>query len=378
MRALCFVSCLLVAGSSWAAASTSAPTLVGEVRLKEIAHVAGVRDNPLTGYGLVFGLAGSGDSARNRATMQSVANTLRTYGVNVSLDDLASRNVAAVLVTAKLPAFAEPGQQMDVQVASSGDARSLSGGTLMLAPLSGPDGRIYAIAQGSIAVGGYQFEGPAASLQKNHPTVGVIPSGATVEQAPPAQYTGDGRELSIVLNEPDFTMANRVVQALESSLPGTNSRAEHAGKITVSYATPPANLVAEIARIENVMVRPERKPRVVVNERTGTVVAGGNVRLGRVSISQGDLRVEIATEYQVSQPDTVVVGRNPHIGTAIVPSTRIDAQEGPAPVVNVPEGATVADLLAALREIRLPTRDIIAVLQSIKAAGALDGELVIQ
>ena len=376
MRTFLLALCLLCAGTASAAQASS--QMVGEVRLKEIARVAGVRDNPLTGYGLVFGLSGSGDSARNRATMQSVANALRTYGVSVSQDDLASRNVAAVIVTAKLPAFAEPGQPLDVQVASSGDARSLSGGTLMLAPLSGPDGRIYAIAQGSISVGGYQFEGQTASVQKNHPTVGVIPSGATVEQAPPVQVIGDGRELSIVLNEPDFTMANRIVLALESSLPGTQARAEHAGKITVSYGSTPTNLVAEIARIENVMVRPERKARVVVNERTGTVVAGGDVRLGRVSISQGDLRVEIATEYSVSQPGGVLVGPSAQIQTAIVPNTRIRTQEGPAPVVNVPEGATVADLLEALRSIRLPTRDVIAVLQSIKAAGALDGELVIE
>ncbi|MGH8106297.1 MAG: flagellar basal body P-ring protein FlgI, partial [Arenimonas sp.] len=271
------------------------------VRLKEIARVAGVRENPLTGYGLVFGLSGSGDSARNRATLQSVANTLRTYGVNVSLDDLSSRNVAAVLVTAKLPAFAEPGQPLDVQVSSAGDARSLSGGTLLLTPLFGPDNKIYAIAQGAISVGGYQFEGQTSSVQKNHPTVGVIPSGATVEQATPIGVSGNGQQLSILLNEPDFTMANRIVLALQSSLPDINARAEHAGKITVSYPSIPTNIVAEIARIENVQVRPERKSRVVVNERTGTVVAGGDVRLGRVSISQGDLRVEISTEYSVSQ-----------------------------------------------------------------------------
>ncbi len=348
------------------------------VRLKEIARVAGVRENPLTGYGLVFGLSGSGDSARNRATLQSVANTLRTYGVNVSMEDLSSRNVAAVIVTAKLPAFAEPGQPLDVQVSSSGDARSLNGGTLMLTPLMGPDGRLYAIAQGAISVGGYQFEGPTSSVQKNHPTVGVVPSGATVEQAPPISIVGSGQQLSILLNEPDFTMANRIVSALQSSLPGINARAEHAGKITVSYSSAPENVVAEIARIENVQVRPERKARVVVNERTGTVVAGGDVRLGRVSISQGDLRVEISTEYNVSQPGGVLVRPSSGIQTAVVPSTKIKVLEGPAPLVGVPEGATVADLLAALRSIRLPTRDVIAVLQSIKAAGALDGELVIQ
>jgi flagellar P-ring protein precursor FlgI len=349
-----------------------------DVRLKGIARVAGVRDNPLTGYGLVFGLSGSGDSQRNRATLQSVANTLRTYGVNVDLEDIASRNVAAVIVTAKLPAFAEPGQALDVQVSSSGDARSLNGGTLMLTPLHGPDGKLYALAQGAISVGGYQFEGATASVQKNHPTVGRIPAGATVEQAPALSVTGNGRQLSILLNEPDFTLANRIAGALQAQLPAVRAHAEHAGKVTVDFGARPADLVGEIARIEAVRVQSERKARVVVNERTGTVVAGGDVRLGRVSISQGDLRVEISTEYRVSQPNGVYVRPSEAIGTAIVPSTRIETDEPAPSLVSVPEGATVADLLAALRGIRLPTRDVIAVLQSIKAAGALDGELVIQ
>jgi flagellar P-ring protein precursor FlgI len=370
-RLAAFCAALSMAGGAFAQAAN-------EVRLKEIARVAGVRDNPLTGFGLVFGLSGSGDSARNKSTLQSVANTLRTYGVNVSETDLASRNVASVIVTAKLPAFAEPGQPLDVLVSSSGDARSLVGGTLMLAPLSGPDGKVYAIAQGAIAVGGYQFEGQTASVQKNHPTVGVIPSGATVEQAPPVQVTGDGRRLSILLNEPDFTMANRIVESLRGSLPGIDARAEHAGKITVSFPGSPSSLVAEVARIENVMVRPERKSRVVVNERTGTVVAGGDVRLGRVSISQGDLRVEISTDYTVSQPGGVLLRPGAGVQTAVVPHTEIRDSERTAPVVGVPEGTSVADLLQALRAVHLPNRDIIAVLQSIKAAGALDGELVIQ
>lgn len=347
-------------------------------RLKDVARVAGVRENPLTGYGLVFGLSGSGDSSRNRATLQSVANTLRGFGVNVSGQDLASRNVAAVLVTAKLPAFAEPGQLLDVQVASAGDARSLNGGTLMLAPLMGPDGKVYAIAQGSLSVGGYQFEAITASVQKNHPTVGWIPAGATVERAVPLGVAGDGSQLSILLNEPDFTTAQRIAAALSREVPGPTVRAEHAGKITVDYGTAPANLVAEIARIENVMVSPQRKSRVVVNERTGTVVAGGDVRLGQVSISHGELRIEISTTYSVSQPSGVFIRPSESIGSVVVPESRIDVNEGVAPIVTVPEGATVADLISALRAIHLSTRDVIAVLQSIKAAGALDGELLIQ
>ncbi|HRO63596.1 flagellar basal body P-ring protein FlgI [Thermomonas sp.] len=361
-----------------AMSATAIAQSVRPVKLKDLARVAGVRDNPLTGYGLVFGLAGSGDSARNRATLQSVANAMRAYGVNVELSDLASRNVAAVIITAKLPAFAEPGQTLDVQVASAGDARSLSGGTLLLAPLSGPDGRVYAVAQGAISVGGYQFEAPAALQQKNHPTAGVIPAGATVEQAPPVQIGGNGRRLDIVLNQPDFTLANRIVQTLHASLPGIDVQAEHAGRISVHYQTTPGDLVAEIARLENILVEPVRRARVVVNERTGTVVAGGDVRLGQVSVSQGDLRIEIRTQYQVSQPGVVLGSVGDGVRTALVPDSRIQANEEPAPVVNVPEGATVADLVSALRGIRLSTRDVIAVLQSIKAAGALDGELIIQ
>lgn len=349
-----------------------------EVRIKQIARVAGVRENPLTGYGLVFGLSGSGDSMRNRATLQSVANTLRNFGVNVTEDELASRNVAAVIVTAKLPAFAEPGQLLDVQVSSAGDARSLTGGTLMLTPLYGPDDRLYAIAQGAISVGGYQFEGLTASVQKNHPTVGWIPSGATVEQGSPLGVAGDGSSLGILLNHPDFTNASRVAAAIRAGIPGVQVRAEHAGKVTVSYPGPPASLVAEIARLENLTIEQQRMARVVVNERTGTVVAGGDVRLGPVSISHGDLKIEISTEFAVSQPNGILLRPNRNIASVVVPSTRIGVEESQAPLVSVKEGATVAELITALRAIHLSTRDVIAVLQSIKAAGALDGELVIQ
>jgi len=348
------------------------------VKIKDIARVAGVRENQLTGYGLVFGLSGTGDTSRNGATVQSVANTLRNFGVNVSDTDIASRNVAAVIVTAKLPAFAEPGQLLDVQVASSGDARSLTGGTLMLTPLRAADGRLYAMAQGAISVGGYQFEGLTASLQKNHPTVGWIPSGGSVEQASPLQVTGNGSSLSIVLNEPDFTNATHIASAIRTVADVAEARAEHAGKVTVRFARPPADMVGTISVLENLSLEQQRKARVVVNERTGTVVAGGDVRLGKVSISHGGLKVEIRTEFSVSQPEGVYYRPSQAIGSVVVPSTRIDAQEDKASLVQVPEGASVSDLVAALQTARLSTRDVIAVLQSIKAAGALDGELVIQ
>jgi flagellar P-ring protein precursor FlgI len=355
------------------------PLQAAPVRIKDVARVAGVRENALTGYGLVFGLAGSGDTTRHRATLQSVANALRNFGVNVDESELASRNVAAVIVTAKLPAFAEPGGGLDVQVASSGDARSLTGGTLMLTPLYGPDGRLYAMAQGAISVGGYQFEGLTASVQKNHPTVGWIPSGATVEQPSPLRVTGDGRSMGILLNDPDFTNAQRIADAIRRTSPGATVEAEHAGKVDIRYASVPANLVTEIARLENVEVDLQRKPRVVVNERTGTVVAGADVRIGAVSITHGDLRVEVSTRYTVSQPASGVYDRTgSSIGSVVVPETQIKTDEPKASVVRVPEGATVAELVTTLQKLRLSTRDVIAVLQSIKAAGALDGELVIQ
>lgn len=360
------------------ALSLSAPVSAAEVRIKDIARIAGVRENALTGYGLVFGLSGSGDSLRNRATVQSVANTLRNFGVNVSEADIASRNVAAVIVTAKLPAFAEPGQALDVQVASSGDARSLNGGTLMLTPLMGPDGRLYAIAQGAISVGGYQFEGITASTQKNHPTVGWIPSGATVEQSSPLRVAGDGRSLSVLLNEADFTNADRIADAIRRALPGAAVRAEHAGKVVVDYGVAPASVVAEIARLENLTIEQQRRARVVVNERTGTIVAGGDVRLGAVSISHGNLNVEIRTDFAVSQPGGLLVRPGSGVSSVVVPRTTMRTTEGDAPLVRMQEGATVADLVASLRAVRLSTRDVIAVLQSIKAAGALDGELMIQ
>lgn len=355
------------------------PAAADPVRIKDIARVAGVREHPLTGYGLVFGLSGSGDTARNRATLQSVANTLRNFGVNVSEADVASRNVAAVIVTAQLPPFAEPGQRLDVQVSSSGDARSLTGGTLMLTPLMSADGRLYATAQGTISVGGYRFEGLSASLQKNHPTVGWVPSGGSVERASPLQVAGDGRSIGILLDNPDFTNAKRIGDAISASVPGASVRAVHPGKVTVSYFTPPPSLVAAIAGIENLTIQVERQSRVVVNERTGTVVAGGDVRIGAVSISYGALSVEIRDDFLISQPSGgVFVRPGGGVATAVVPDTRIHAAEAESPVVRMREGATVADLLESLRAIRLSTRDVIAVLQSIKAAGALDGELVIQ
>jgi flagellar P-ring protein precursor FlgI len=349
-----------------------------EVRLKELARVAGVRENALTGYGLVVGLAGSGDSARNRATLQSVTNTLKNFGVNVDAADVQSRNVAAVMVTATLPAFSESGQTIDVQVSSLGDARSLSGGTLLATPLNGADGQLYALAQGALSVGGYQFEAPGTSNQRNHPTAARVPGGATIERAAPLGVDASDGVIRLVLHQADYTTARRIAGALQSAGIGSSVRAAHAGRVDVQFDPATTDVVELIARLESQTIRPDRIARVVVNERTGTVVAGADVRIGAVSIAHGGLRVEITTDYLVSQPSGVFIETPQSIGTAVVPDTRIEAEEEAPRTLNLAEGATVGDLVSALQSIRLSTRDLITILQSIQSAGALHGELVIE
>jgi flagellar P-ring protein precursor FlgI len=344
------------------------------VRLKDIARVQDDRSHALVGYGLVVGLAGSGDSERNRATRQSLVNVLKSFNLSVTEGDLSSRNTAAVLVTANLGAFSEKGDRIDVQVSSLGDARSLSGGTLLLTPLSGPDSKLYALAQGALSVGGYQFEANANSLRKNHPTVGQIPRGATVEQAALANGLASDR-LGIILNEPDFTTAERAAAAIRSAIGNDDVRVVHAAKIEIGAKG--QALPQLIAALEKVEVAPDQVARVVVNERTGTVVAGANVRLSEVSISQGNLNVEVSTKFLVSQPEWVVRPGS-GVSTAVVPDTRIEAKESQAAPVQLQEGATVADLVTALHRVNLSTRDVINVLQAIKRAGALHAELVIQ
>lgn len=352
-------------------------TFVG-VRLKEIARAEGVQDNALIGYGLVVGLAGSGDSSRNHATMQSVANTMSHFGVNVVPEDLNSKNAAAVMVTATLPAFSEPGQKLDVSVASIGDARSLSGGTLLLTPMDGADGQLYALAQGAISVNGYKIEASGSMEQKNHPTAGNVPQGGTVQRPAPMAVGGTADTINVVLVQPDFTTAMRVAQAISSGVPGARAEPVHAGKVVVHFSRPQASAVQAIAEIENVMVEPDQVARVVVNERSGTVVSGGDVRLGNVTISQGDLKVSIDTHYLISQPEGVFVDPSRNVRSVVVPESQIKVRENDARMVSLPSGATVADLIGALRSIHLSTRDVISVLQSIKAAGALRGELLIQ
>lgn len=356
-----------------------AQAAVEGVRIKDLGRIQGVRDNALVGYGLVSGLAGTGDSSRSQATLQSVANMLRQFGVTVTTRQLNSRNVAAVMVTASLPPFATEGDKVDVDVSSVGDARSLAGGTLLMTPLYGPDKKVYALAQGAISVGGYSYEMNGNLVQKNHPTSGSIPNGANVEATTATQiFNGDG-SIDVVLFDPDYITADRIAKSLNSRFGSPLAKPVDAGRVKVMVpADRRRNLVSFVAAVEAVAVRPDQRARVVVNERTGTVVSGGDVRISKVTVSQGDLRVSVRTDYLVSQPNTFLYRPSENIRTETVPQTRIDVSEGGVRSVSLPSGTTVADLIQALNKIKTTTRDVISILQSMKRAGALHAELIVQ
>lgn len=348
------------------------------VRLKDLGRLGGWRENAVVGYGLVTGLAGTGDSPRNQATRQSIANLLQNFDLKLNADQVNSRNVAAVMVTASLPAFARRGESLDITVTSMGDARSLLGGTLLLTPLKGPDGRVYALAQGSVSVGGYRYDMNGNVVQKNHPTVGTVPAGASVEVQVAADVIGPDRQLVFVLSRPDYTTASRVAAAINRAVGEGTARARTAADIEIRPSAHELDdLVAFVTSVENLAVEPDRRARVVINERTGIVVAGGDVRISRVSISHGDLRVSIVTDNAVSQP--IVVGRGGDgVRTELVSNSRVEVAESDASKFVGPTHNTVADLVQALSRLKTSTRDIISILNAVRAAGALHADLIIQ
>lgn len=346
------------------------------MRVKDLGKVQGWRENVLVGTGIVSGLAGTGDSPSNRATRQALSNVLSQFNLGVPPEQVNSRNVAVVIVSASLPAFARAGDTLDVTVTSSGDARSLLGGNLLLTALRAPNGRIFALAQGALSVGGHRYDANGNVVQKNHPTAGSVPGGATVEvgmvgaQAAPSQVT-------FVLHEADYTTASRIALAINAQVGAGLARARDAAGIEI--AVPDAiqqELVGFLSRIENVVVEPDRRARVVINERTGTVVTGGDVRISRVAISHGDLKISISTHNSASQP--AYLGRTgPGVGTVVVSNTQVDVEE-PVGVGFLAGAGTVADLVQSLARMKTSTRDIISILRAIKAAGALHGELLVQ
>jgi len=350
-------------------------------RIKEIARIEGARENDIVGYGIVVGLAGTGDSTRSKATMQSVTNALLQFGVKVPPEDINSRNVAAVIVTASLPPFSQPGDKLDANVSSMGDARSLVGGTLLMAPLKAANDRVYALAQGQISVGGFKFDYNGNVVQKNHPTVGMIPGGASVERSTADELVSAEGTVNILLDDPDFTTASRIKNAVNARLGPGRATAVHAGKVAVRVPSGDTDVVDLITGIENLSITPDQVARVVINERTGTVVSGGDVRISDVTISHGEIKVIISTDYQVSQPNLGEVnigGTAPGVRTVVVPDTDIDVRESVAQAVDLPSGTSISDLVTALRQIKTSTRDVITILQGIKRAGALHAQLIIQ
>ena len=346
-------------------------------RVKDLGRVQGWRDNALVGYGIVTGLAGTGDAPGNRVTRQALANVYSQFNLTIPADQVQSRNVAIVMVSASMSPFARAGDTLDVTVTSTGDARSLVGGNLLLTPLKGADGEVHALAQGALSVGGYRYDANGNVVQKNHPTLGSIPGGATVEVGVTAHVLRNGDSVTFVLAEPDYTTASRVARAINTQFRADLAKPRDAEGIDISVpAANRARLVDFLARVENVMVEPDRRARVVINERTGTLVSGGDVRISSVSISHGDLKLSIASQTSVSQP--LVIGRaGDGVQTALVTNTQVDVSE-PQGAGYVRAQTTVADLVQALSRMKISTRDMISILQAVKAAGALHGELVVQ
>lgn len=349
------------------------------VKLKEISRIEGQREDALIGYGLVVGLAGSGDSRRSSATIKSIANTLKKFDLIVANSEINSRNVAAVMVTGKIRSFAEKGDKIDVSVSAIGDARSLVGGTLLLTPLEAADGKLYALAQGQISVGGYKFEQFGNVEQKNHPTVGLVPKGATVERSTTESALGHKGYVGVILKDADFNLAIKVVDQMAEN--GLNAEVVHPGKIKVDTSKVKGNeLFRTIAKIENLRVTTEPKYIVVVNERTGTIVSGGNVKVDSISVAHGNLELSIDTKYNVSQPSNVFLRDvdGSQIRSVVVPDTNIEVKEEAADVASFSAGTTVFVLVKELRKLGLSTRDIIVVLQAADKAGSLNGELILQ
>jgi flagellar P-ring protein precursor FlgI len=350
------------------ASADNAP-LGRSVRIGDVTTVEGVRDNPLVGYGLAVGLNGTGDRQQTLFSMQTLANILRKMGVQVPGAVILARNVASVFVTANLPPFARPGQRLDVDVASTGDAKSLEGGVLLLTPLYGSDGKVYAVAQGPLVLGGYTAGGRGNQVQVNHPTTGRIPAGALVERDTAIDLT-QMKTISLLLREPDFITAQNAASAINQSFGKGVATAVDGRRIEIPVAAVGQPVPEVLARIEALPIAVHPRARVVINERTGTVVMGKEVSLGAASILHGNLAIEITTVFQVSQPAPLSSGQ-----TVVVPQTTVQAQEQPAHRVELKEGATVEDLVNGLQAIGATARDIIAILEALKAAGSLQAEL---
>ncbi len=362
------ISSLLLLVLCWATADAA--------RIKDIAELKGVRDNQLIGYGLITGLAGTGDDLQKVLfTRQALYNMLVRQGITVNPDEfdkIKVKNVAAVMVTAVLPPFAKPGSTIDVQVSSIGDAKSLAGGNLLMTPLKGPDGKVYAVSQGPLTIGAFSFGGKAAKAQKNHPTVGRISGGALIERTPPGTFAKNG-VLAYTLRSSDFTTASNMSNKINEKYgAGTAFPIDSA---TVKIVIPEEfinNKVQFVASIEGMRVDTDTNARVVVNERTGTIVMGEDVRLSTVAVSHGNLSLVIKEQTDVTQPNPLAQGQ-----TVAAPQTQVDVIEEDGQLMVVKEGVSIGAVADALNAIGATPRDLIAIFQAIKVAGAMQGELIV-
>ncbi len=356
--------CLLAASTTWAA----------EVRIKDIADVQGVRGNDLVGYGLVIGLNGTGDTIRNSPyTEEALVNILERLGINVQGSDFRPDNIAAVLVTSTLPPFAREGSRIDVNVASIGDASSLAGGTLVMTPLNAPNGEIYAIAQGNLLISGFDAEGAGASVRQGVPTAGAIPGGARVEREIPFDFR-DQRTVRLALRTPDFTTAGRIEESINKAAGQRVAMLMDPGTVEVDLSALPGNPAHVMGRLENLTLKSAAISRVVVDQRSGTIVLGEAVKVSSVAVAQGNLTIKIAETPVASQPNPFGFG-----DTVVLPRTDVSVQDGPAGNIAVVEEAVeLPDLVAGLNALGVSPREMIDILKAIKSAGALHAELVLQ
>jgi flagellar P-ring protein precursor FlgI len=360
----------LLISAAWADAESSSQL----ARVKDVASIEGIRDNQLVGYGLVVGLHGTGDSSQTVFPAQTLISALERMGITVpqtgsnSASNMQVKNMAAVFAVATLPPFTRPGYRMDITVSSAGDARSLEGGILLMTPLYGPDGQIYAQAQGALVLGGYMASAGGNTRQMNHPTTARIPGGALVERPVPFELK-QMRTVGIVLNDADFHTAERMAASIDKALGAARSHAVDSRRIEIA-TLPGEDLAGLLDRVEAVEVEVFPRARVVVNERTGTVVIGGRVRLQPVSILHGGLSVNVISETSVSQPGPFSAGT-----TQVVQQTTVQAQDKPVNRIDLKEGATVEDLVQELQRTGAGARDVISILQAMKEAGALEADL---
>jgi flagellar P-ring protein precursor FlgI len=368
IRVAFLVSAIVFGCSPSISASDLPSTQVHQARVKDISSIEGIRDNQLVGYGIVVGLGGTGDSQQTTFPMQTLAATLLRMGVSVPAASIRVQNLAAVFVSATLPPFARPGTKLDITVSSAGDASSLEGGLLLLTPLYGADGKIYAQAQGPLVVGGYSVSVNGNTKQFNHPNTARVPFGAMVERGVPLELAGRD-QFSLLLDSADFKSAEVVAQSINRELGRDAAHAANSRQIDLAVGKG-EDIPALLARVEAIEVPVFPRAKVIVNERTGTVVIGGTVVLQPVSILHGGLSVNVVSEFQASQPEGFSTGT-----TQVMQQTSVDVKDKPVNRIELKQGATVDDLVRNLQTIGASARDVISILQAMKSAGALEAEI---